>query len=445
MIDVSGRVLRPGDDGYDEERSGFQRAVAHRPDVIVGATTAADVRAAVEYASAHDLPVAVQGTGHGLSIAGAGGVLITTGRMTAVRVDAATRTARFEAGSNWEAVIAQAAEHGLAPLSGGAPKVGAVSYTLGGGLGLLARRYGYAADHVRAVDVVTADGSPRHVTADSDPDLFWALRGGRDNFGVATALEVELVPLARLYGGGLFFAEAVPDAVHAYLQWTATVPEEMTSSVGLIPFPDIPAVPEPLRGRYVAHIRIAYTGDVEEGERLVAPLRAVGPRLIDGLQDMPYTASGSIYNDPVAPDAYYGNSAMLSSLDASTLQTVLDVAGPDAPVPCIVELRHLGGALARPPAVPNAVGHREAQHVLRTISPLAAADLDAIRPVHDRLFEALAPSTLGRCLNFIYGPHTADQTRSAYDEDDYVRLTELKAVYDPANLFRLNHNIVPAA
>lgn len=444
---VQGPVFVPGDGGYDAERAGFQTASRHRPDVVVGATGAEDVRAAVEFAGEHGLPVAVQGTGHALlSVAGEGGVLITTRRMSGVRVDAEVRTAWIEAGVRWEQVIEEAAPHGLAPLSGSAPDVGAISYTLGGGLGLLSRQYGYAADHVRSIDVVTADGQLRRVTADSDPDLFWALRGGRDNFGVVTGLEVELVPVARLYGGGLFFSgELAAEVLDTYRNWTTTVPDELTSSVALIPFPDLQGVPEPLRGQYVAHVRVAYTGDAEDGERLVAPLREIGPRLIDTLEEMPYTAAGSIYNDPTVPHAYSADNAMLHGLDASAVRTVLEVAGPDAPVPCIVQLRHLGGALSRPPSTPNAVGHRDAEYLLVVISPLEGFDLGAVRPVHQRLIEALAPATIGRCLNYMYGEKpTAEQVRTAYDPTDYQRLTELKDVYDPNNIFRLNHNIPSA-
>jgi FAD/FMN-containing dehydrogenase len=445
-------IVRPGDDDYDDERTGFQRAVEHRPALIVAATGPDDVRAAVELATAQRRPVGVKATGHGVTApAGDDGVLITTQRMSGVRIDPETRTAHVEAGARWGQVVERAAPHGLAPLSGSSPEVGAVAYTLGGGLGLMSRRYGYAADHVRSIDVVTADGQARHVTADTetgadtDADLFWALRGGRDNFGVVTSLAVDLVPLARLYGGGLYFAaEHVGDVLDAYRRWTAEVPDEVGSSIGLVPFPDLPMVPEPLRDRYVAHVRIAYLGDKATGEELIAPLRAVAPRLIDRVEVMPYTASGSIHNDPTQPHPYYGTSLMLRSLDAETASTLLDLAGPEAPIPCVIQLRHLGGALARPPAVPNSVGHRDAAFLLSVISFVEGGtgpndDLQA------RLSEALAPVTAGTNLNYLYGAAaTPEAVRAAYEPGDYRRLAELKRVYDPANTFRLNNNIPPA-
>lgn len=445
---VQGPVFVPGDAGYDEERGGFQLAGQHRPAVVVGALGAEDVRLAVRHAAAHDLPVAVQNTGHGLPAGAEGGLLISTRRMAGVRVDAQRRTAWIEAGVRWGQVVAEAARHGLAPLNGSAPSVGAVAYTLGGGVGLMARQYGFAADHVRAVEVVTADARLRHVTADSDPDLFWALLGGRANFGVVTGLEIALFPVARLYGGGLYFdAGLVADVMDAYRTWTATVPDEMTSSIALMPCPDIPAFPAPLRGRHVAHIRIIYTGDAAEGERLIAPLRAVGPRLIDTVGDMPYADCGSIHNEPSHPMGYHASSVLLSALDPEAVKRLLDLAGPGAPDRCIVEVRHLGGALARTPAVPNAVGNREAGYLVGVLSKLDAdGDVAAVLPFHERALKAVEPWVAGRSLNFLGGVNaTTDQVRDAYDPEAYRRLARLKAVHDPANLFRLNHNIPPAA
>ncbi|KAA2255940.1 FAD-binding oxidoreductase [Solihabitans fulvus] len=442
---VRGSVLRPGDEEFDTERAGFQTAATHRPSILVGAADAADVRAAVEFARDHGLPVAVQATGHGLSVTAEGGVLISTRRMTGVSIDPETRTAWVEAGVRWDQVIAEAAPHGLAPLNGSAPHVGAVAYTLGGGISLLAREFGYASDHVRAIDVVTADGVLRHVTPDSDADLFWALRGGQNNFGVVTGLRIDLVPVARVYGGGLYFGtDQVTDVLQAWREWTATVPEELSSSVALIRFPDLPRVPELLRGRYVAHVRIAYTGDEATGERLVEPLRAVGPRLMDTLAEMPYTESWSIYNDPTFPHPYLGTNALLRELDATAMPTVLDLVGPTAPVGCIVQVNHLGGALSREPEVASAVGHRDATYLVRLISILGTADEDTLLSTQQGVLDALAPWTVGRSLNFLFGAKDADQVRAAYDPADYQRLAELKAEYDAANTFRLNHNIPPA-
>ncbi|WP_026416394.1 FAD-binding oxidoreductase [Actinomadura oligospora] len=444
---VSGPVVTPGGEQYDAERAGYQIVRSHRPDLIVGAVGAADVRTAVEFATDHGLPVAVQGTGHALSgIAAEGGVLVNTTRMSGVRVNPETGEAWVAAGTPWSRVVHEAAPAGLAPLSGSLPSLGAVAYTLGGGLGLLSRRYGYAADHVRGLDVVTADGRLRNVTANSDPDLFWALRGGRDNFGIVTGMEIGLLPVTALYGGGMFFDGANAIGVfETWIQWTTTVPDEMSSSIALISFPDVPALPEPLRGRHIVHVRFAYTADdLSGGEPLVAPLRALDP-IIDTLNELPYTQAGTIYNDPPVPGAFEGDTAMMGPLDAGAVRAILDHAGPHAPVPHIVELRHLGGRIAAPPPVGNAVGHRDASYLFNISSRLERADIDEIRPAHDRLLKAIAPwTTGGRALNFMNGENAGTVVDTAYEATTLRRLTRLKSIYDPQNTFRHNHNIRPA-
>ncbi|MEV8346551.1 FAD-binding oxidoreductase [Streptomyces niveus] len=436
-------VFRPGGPGYDDEVAGFQLGFPPRPEVVVGATGADDVRVAVAHAAAHGLPVGIQATGHGVPAAAEGGLLITTKRMDGVKIDPGARTARIEAGVRWRQVVEAAGPHGLAPLNGSAPGVGAVSYLLGGGLGLLAREFGYAADHVRALDVVTADAKPQHVTPASDPDLFWALLGGGHNFGVVTGLEVGLVPVARLYGGALLFDGGLRDqVVRTYLDWVDTVPDTLTSSLAVMVFPDLEQVPAFLRGRYTLSIRVAFTGDAAAGERLVAPLRAIGPVITDSLREMPYTESATIHSDPEFPHAYWGDGAMLSGLDAPTLTELLELTGPGAPAMCIVQLNPLGGALAKEPPVPNAVPHRGAAFLIRGLSPLAGPDLGTVRELYGRFFGRLAPVTVGRSLNFVFGDGA--RTEGLYDEATAARLAGLKAHYDPANLFRRNYNIRPA-
>ncbi|MFI1737960.1 FAD-binding oxidoreductase [Streptomyces sioyaensis] len=447
---VRGPVLVPGDEGYDAERSGFQLAGRHRPAVIVGAESADDVVAAVRFARDHGLPVAVQATGHGLSAATDGGLLISTRRMAGVTVDAAAGTARVEAGVVWGQVVAAAAPHGLAPLNGSSPDVGVISYTLGGGVGVLARTYGFAADLVRAVDLVTAGARRLHVTADTDPELFRALLGGGHGLGVVTAMEFGLVPVARVYGGQLVFGgERIDEALAAYLRWTETAPDELTSSLALLVYPDLPQLPEALRGRYLAHVRIAYTGGAAEGERLVAPLRAVGP-VRDVLREMPYAESHTIHRDPSDPHAYDGDNALLGGLDAAALRRVAALTGPAAPTMCVVQLNHLGGAMARRGGAAGTVGHRDARFALRLLSPLAGAgadgpgaDLATVRALHAEALAAVEPWRLGRSVNFLFGGHgdrpdAAEVARSVHDAGEHRRLAALKAAHDPENIFRFH-------
>jgi FAD/FMN-containing dehydrogenase len=439
-----GPVLQPGQDGFDAETSGYNLLVGHRPALVVGATGAADVIEAVRFAAARGMPVAVQATGHGPSVPADGAVFINTRRMTGVRVDAAAATVRIEAGVRGGQVVHEAAAHGLAPLNGSAPEVGAVSYVLAGGVAMLGRRFGYAADHVRKIDVVTADGQLRQVSVEREPDLFWALRGSRGNHGIVVSLEMDLFPVPRLYGGGIYFgADATADVLRLYRSWVATVPEEMGSSILLITMPDIPAVPAPLRGRYVSHVRFAWSGPVEDGERWVRPFRELARPLMDTVRDMPYREVGSIHHDPTAPVAFVARNSMLRELGEATVEALLEQSGPAAAPPYLLELRHFGGALSRPPRVANAIGRRDGAFCVYTGSVVTPGRHDELCAAQAMLHERLRPwSTGGVCLNFLTGPEiTLEVLRSAYLPADFERLVTLKKRYDPHNVFRINHNI----
>ncbi|MEV6479340.1 FAD-binding protein [Streptomyces sp. NPDC051576] len=443
---VRGAVLLPGDAGFDARRKGFQTAYHHRPSVIVRPDGPEDVVAAVAHAAGAGLSVAAQATGHGLSFPLDGGVLVDTSTLTGVTVDARAGTARVAAGTRFTDVVDAAARHGLAPLNGSAPGVGAVGYVLGGGLGLLGRRFGWAADHVRAVEIVTPDARSRRVTADSDPGLFRALRGAGANFGVVTAVELELVRISRIYGGELVFDLArTPDLLERYLGWTRTLPEELTSSVSLVAYPDLPLFPARLRGRLAGHVRIAHTGDARSGECLAAPLRAIGHLLSDTLAEMPYTECGAIYDDPHMPHAYLGDNVLLRAVTPEQAAAVTELAGAPGPVPCVVDVRHLGGALGRQPAVPNVVGHREARYLLRVLVPLMGAEPDHADRMRRAVLDTVAGQSVGgRCQNLVYG-RPPGPAEDFWEPADHRWLTGLKTRLDPANLFRCNRNIPPAA
>ncbi|WP_020498453.1 FAD-binding oxidoreductase [Sciscionella marina] len=430
-------VLHPGEPGYDEERTGFQLLDPHRPELVVAAHGEQDVREAIGYARAHGLSVAVQATGHGLTSAAQDAVLISTRAMTGISIDPATRTARIGAGVTWRQVIEASAPHGLAPLSGSFPGVGAVSYTANGGIGLLARRYGFAADHVRAVELVTADGAALRLT--EGDELFWAVRGGGGNFGVITAMEIGLMPVHRLYGGVLYLdLEHSPDVIEEWLRWTETVPRTVTSALAMLPFPDFDGVPEPLRGKRIAQLQLALLEEAEDAERILAPLRALPGQVLDTVRELPYTESGAVFAEPGQPHAYRSANRLLSAVDPAAARALAELSGPEQPVMCVTQLRHLGGALAEP--VDNAVPHREARYLLGVLSPVEPGQAESVRAMHR---DALAPfesAALGPGLGFTFDELDEDTVRAGYGAR-YARLAALKAAHDPENLFRHNHTI----
>jgi FAD/FMN-containing dehydrogenase len=448
--EVAGPVLTPHDDGYAAESATWNLALPHRPLVAVGATSAGDVRAAVRFAERHGRPVAVVATGHGAVVSADGAVLISLRRLTDIRIDAPSATAEVGGGATWQPVIDEAAKAGLAPLAGSAPNVGVAGYTLGGGLSpVLGRRHGFAADHVRSIEIVTPDGELRLVDAEREPDLFWALRGGKGNFGVVTRLVFGLVPTTMIYGGGLFFAgEHVRSVVAAFRAVAASAPDDLTVSFAFLRLPDLPFVPEPLRNRFAVHVRVAYLGPAEAGERLVAPLRAAAPTIIDTLGDMPFTDLAAIHADPVDPLPAYERAELLRDFPPEAADALIEAAGPAIESPLLmVEVRQLGGALARDPAVSNAVGNRDARFQLFAGTVGAPGMGEAFRPAFDDLFRAVRPWATGRVqVNFLAGHDTApSRVRAAYEPAAYERLARLKWRYDPKNLFRVNHNIPPRA
>lgn len=426
----------------------FNLAVSHRPAVVVGATSAQDVAAAVAWAADRGLPVAVQATGHGPVRSVDGGVLVSTRRMQAVAVDPVRRTATVAAGVRWSDVVAATAPHGLAPLSGSSSRVGVVGYTLGGGMGCLAREHGFAADHVRRVELVTADGRIRSVDADSDHDLFWALRGGKGSFGIVTALEFGLVPVAEIYGGGVFFEGRSAAAVlHAFREWAPALPDRATASVALMRMPPLEELPEMLRGRFVVHLRFAYDGPAEEAERLLAPMLGSGEVLLPMVGSMPYSQADRIHQDPTEPLPAWERGRLVRELTAEAVDALLAVAGPQVESPLLmVELRLMGGALGRPAAVPNAVGGREAAYSLFVVAALVPGLEEAVPAAADTLVDTLSPWLTGTAqLNFLGDAVTPEAVALAWDPATHARLVETKRRVDPDNLFCFGHALAARA
>jgi FAD/FMN-containing dehydrogenase len=445
---VAGSVLLPGDAGYDKERAVFNLNHELVPAVIVVPESAADVQAAVTFAAAQHRPVLVKTTGHQIVGQAHGAVVIAIRRMNGVVIDAVSRAARVGGGALWSEVVEKAAKAGLAPLNGSNPTVGVAGYTLGGGLSpTLGRSHGYAADHVRSFDVVTADAELRHVDAESEPDLFWALRGGKGNFAVVTALEFDLFPVSRLYGGAIYFpGERTADVLRAWTAWHPSTPEALVTSIAVMRMPSMPQVPEPLRGNFLVSVRIAYNGTTADGERMVEPLRAVAPAVLDTVRDMPYIEVASIHNEPTDPVPYYERGIMLREFPAQAQDKLIELVGPDVETALVIaELRALGGAWDRVPAVPNAVATRGLPYSLLGVSGGPLSQEQQLKRSVAELLDGMKPWQGDRRYVNNLAPDEAADAAAIYGPERYERLAFIKKTYDPANMFRLNHNVMPAA
>jgi FAD/FMN-containing dehydrogenase len=400
-----GAIHLPGDRDYDAQRATWSGALDQRPALVAEAETPADVRAAVVTAQEHDLPFAVQATGHGTHVPADGALLLKTSAMAEVLVDPDRRVARVGPGARWGEVIAAAAPFGLAPLSGTSPSVGVAGYTLGGGLGWLSRKHGFAADSLRGADVVTADGAIVSACAGRNADLLWALRGGGGSFGVVTSLEIALHPAPRVYGGAaLYPRERAAEILARYRDFAAVQPDELTVTVVLT--------------RDAVAVRGLYAGDAHDGERALAPLTEVaGAPLASTWREMGYAESGTIGG--TAPRHFERYDELSDAVIAAAV-------GADADA---VEVRHWGGAMARPGVDAGPVGHRDVPFSIVVDGPNEAAEPLA------RL------ATGGSFLNFLKDPA---RTHTAYTAADYGALSEVKRAYDPDNVFRAGHHIAPA-
>jgi FAD binding domain-containing protein/berberine-like enzyme len=444
---VTGDVVLPGDPEWDAARLAWNLAVDQRPAMVALPETSDDVAAVVAYAAQAGRRVAVQGTGHGAVARGgelSDSILLKMERMRGVQIDAAGRTARVEAGVIWSEVAEAAAEHGLATLAGSSPDVGVVGYTLGGGLSWLGRRYGLAASSVVSVEIVTADGELRRIDAETDADLFWAVRGGGGSFGAVTAIEFALFPLAEVYAGVMLWPiERASEILHAWREWAADMPDDMTTVGRLLQLPPIPDIPEPLRGRSFVAVEAFYLGDEAEGTALVAPIRALGAE-IDTVATIPVAALQHVHMDPEHPVPGLGDGMLLDDLSATSIDALVAAAGPGSGSPFLsVEVRQLGGAIARPAVGGGAVSHLDADFALYAVGIAMSPEQAAAISAHvSLLHEALAPwASETTYLNFAEADIAGDRLFGPYA---HHRLRAVKAAYDPADLFRSNHPVVPA-
>ena len=443
---IAGRVFVPGEAGYDQARQAWNLVVDQRPAVVVEAGSAADVAEAVRFARAHGMRIAPQGTGHGaapLEPLG-GAMLLRTTRMRNVSIDPAARIARAEAGAVWQDVIVQAAEHGLAGLAGSSPNVGVAGYTLGGGLGWLARRYGLAANSVTAAELVTPGGDLVRADAGHESDLFWAVRGGGGGVGVLTALEMRLYPVGELYAGALFFPIGrAAEVLHAWRAWTGTVPDEVSSQGRLVRLPPAPQLPEPLRGRAFVKVEAACLGDAGTGAELTQPLRRLGPEL-DTFATIPPSALGQLHMDPDQPVPFLGAGVFVSDFPAAAIDALVGLAGPDTGTLLVsVEVGHLGGALARPAPGGGAQPSIDANYLVVAVGAAPTPDLaGAARAQVQAVKDALGPWHAG--YDYYNFEETPAPASAVLPPASYRRLQQIKAAYDPGQVIVSAHPVQPA-
>lgn len=436
---VRGTVLLRGDEGVAAAATCFNPTIRHDPDVLIVAADESDVVEAVRFARASGLPLRIQATGHGSEAPLSGGLLLITHDLDTLEIDESARRARIGAGLRWAPIIAAAAEHGLAPVTGSSTSVGAVGYTLGGGLGPLARSHGFTADWVRGFRVVTADGDL--VTADetTNSELFWALRGGKGGLGVVTEMTLELVPLVTLYGGGLFFeGDAVDDAFRAWTDWSAQLPELATTSVAFLRIPDVDGPPPPLRGRSLLNVRFAYPGDPAEGERLLAPMRAAAPLYLDLVGEMPTTAVATIHNDPEEGGPTWIRGHMLDSFDRDLAESLLPLVGSAAETPFLaVEVRQLGGATRRDTADGTAVGGRASSHTFSSIAADPSTFAEAA-PAHAEAIATVLGDRVSAVTNINWVADLSDpaEFERLWPADIFARLAQARSEWDPEGVFR---------
>ncbi len=438
---VKGRVITPQDADYDQMRHGHNLSIDHHPAVILVPANADDVVAGIHFAHTANLAIGVQATGHGIFFPVKDGLLIVTSQMRGVEVNVEARTVRIEAGAVWQDVLNVVIPHGLAPLLGSSPHVGVVGYTLGGGIGYLGRKYGFAADSVRWIELVTADGELRRASATENSDLFWGLRGGGGNFGVITAMEFSVYPVATLYGGNMQYpGEIARDAMRFYRDWVKTLPDEMTTSFAILKFPNMPRLPEVIQGKTQVLLRAGYTGDPQKGAALIQPWLDWHKPIANTLREMPFSEVATISNDPLDPIATHGTNMQFDELSDEAIDIIIQRATDKDSYIIANELRHVGGAISRVPTDSNAISNREAQLFFSIGTPVF--DPKTLPLIKDHMKQTRADLQPylrdGAYFNFMAGSEAEGRAKDGYGDAHYERLLALKEKYDSKNTFRFS-------
>jgi FAD/FMN-containing dehydrogenase len=432
---VNGKILTPGDVGFEEIGLPWNRAHRHNPAIVGIPESTSDVVEMVRFASGAGLAIGVQATGHGVARPVDDGMLILTRKLSELAIDPVAATARIGAGVLWGPVLAAAQQHGLAPLLGSSPNVGAVGYTLGGGLGWLSRKFGLGSDSVLSFDVVTVDGRVLRVAADENEELFWGLRGGgAGSLVIVTAMEVRLFPVTTVYAGSLFYpAEVAAEVMARWRDWVPTVPDSLTSAVAIKTFPPLPHVPEGLRGKSFAIVRGCHVGPMSEGEALIDHWRAWRRPEMDSWDAMQFKDIAVVSSDPVDPSAGRMNGGWISDLTDDAIQVLIGaVLGTDRPTRIGgAEVRHAGGAISALDPDSSAYGNRDAQLVVAFGGGAPTPD-DHVALLADlaETMDALeGVRTGGSFLNFLDGENRRGRSTTGVSSPE--RMVRLKEAIDP--------------
>jgi len=437
--ELRGPLLNPGDAAYDAARQVFNGMIDRHPAFIVQALGVSDVKAAIDYARAHDLPVAVRGGGH--NVAGLGtcddGVLIDFSRMHTARVDAHAKTVRADPGCTWTDFDPENLVHGLATTGGTVGSTGIAGLTLGGGVGFLMGSYGLTCDNLISADLVTAAGEALTVSADENPDLFWGIRGGGGNFGVVTSFEYQLHPVGPLLAGLVLYpAEAARESLELFREVAMAAPDELTCAFAMLTLPD---------GPRVAAVAACYNGPVDEGEQLVRPLRELGPPIDDGIRPMRYTEVQRIFAEiPFGLHNYWKGHFIGEMTDAVVDATMTAFEGITSDHSAIlIEAPH--GAVGRVSGDATAFGQRDARFNASALAIWEPTEPPEAHIAWARAYAAaIEPAATGGYVNYLAQDASADDLAGAYGERRYRRLVALKDRYDPDNMFRFNQNIKPS-
>ena len=447
-----GELLAPGQDGYDDARKVWNGLIDRRPALIARCVGAADVIAAVRYARETSLPVAVRGGGHSASGHGTcdDGIVIDLSPMRSIRVDPEARTARAEAGATWGDFDAETQAFGLAVTGGRYSTTGIAGLTLGSGSGWLERKCGLTPDNLISADVVTADGRLITASADSNAELFWGLRGGGGNFGIVTSFVYRLHEIGPIVYGGMLVCppDRAGDILRFLRDFMPTAPDDLGCALAFASAPPEPFVPPEMHFKPIAGVVVCWTGSAEEGERVLAPLRAVAQPLMDMVAPMPYTALQRMLDagGPHGTRAYMKAEFLPELSDAAIETLVRHGAARPGPV-CNLLLEPMGGAIARLDPEATALGRRDVPWCFHALSMWMEPDA-ATADAHVAWAKALAADMSPYVTSGVYLNFTSDtgeeRVRSSFGEEKYARLVALKDAYDPANMFRLNQNIPPS-